>query len=112
MAGTGKYEHFSKEGTYGCAACGAPLYKSDSKFDSGCGWPAFAEAIPGAIKRFEDSSFGMTRIEIVCANCGGHLVFPLIQTCLTCRVMYSKEKDIVARMDRRSMNDTASTVSR
>lgn len=43
MAGTGKYEKFHGVGTYGCAACGAPLYKSDSKFDSGCGWPAFAE---------------------------------------------------------------------
>jgi len=44
MAGTGKYEHFKGEGIFNCGACGTPLYKSSSKFDSGCGWPAFAEA--------------------------------------------------------------------
>ncbi|KZT65754.1 SelR-domain-containing protein [Daedalea quercina L-15889] len=72
-SGTGKYEHFKGEGIYACAGCGTPLYKSSTKFNSGCGWPAFFDAIPGAVKRHEDRSFGMTRIEITCAACGGHL---------------------------------------
>ncbi|CAG8451197.1 3743_t:CDS:2 [Ambispora leptoticha] len=71
--GTGEYNKFKGKGVYNCAACNAPLYVSDTKFDSGCGWPAFFDAIPGAIKRYEDSSHGMRRIEITCANCGGHL---------------------------------------
>ncbi|KAK9457371.1 methionine sulfoxide reductase B [Dipodascopsis uninucleata] len=70
---TGEYEFHHDVGTYKCAGCNAPLYKSSTKFDSGCGWPAFYDAIPGAIKRFEDRSFGMLRTEMVCANCGGHL---------------------------------------
>jgi len=71
--GTGKYEHNKADGVYNCAACDAPLYKSATKFDSGCGWPAFFDAIPGAVTRQEDRSFGRTRIEITCAACGGHL---------------------------------------
>ncbi|KAJ3002318.1 hypothetical protein NUW54_g5912 [Trametes sanguinea] len=72
-AGTGKYDKFYEEGVYTCAGCGTPLYKSTTKFNSGCGWPAFFDAIPGAVQRHEDRSFGMTRIEITCAACGGHL---------------------------------------
>ncbi|KAI0065596.1 peptide methionine sulfoxide reductase msrB [Artomyces pyxidatus] len=72
-AGSGEYEHFTEEGTYTCAACHTPLYKSATKFDSGCGWPAFFDAIPGAVSRHEDKAFGMTRIEITCTACGGHL---------------------------------------
>ncbi|KAE9399928.1 peptide methionine sulfoxide reductase msrB [Gymnopus androsaceus JB14] len=72
-AGTGEYDKHYDEGVYGCAACGTPLYKSDTKFKSGCGWPAFFDAIPGAVIRHEDRSLGMTRIEITCAACGGHL---------------------------------------
>ncbi|KAI0367026.1 peptide methionine sulfoxide reductase msrB [Pilatotrama ljubarskyi] len=72
-AGTGKYDKFFQEGVYTCAGCGAPLYKSTTKFNSGCGWPAFFVAIPGAVQRHEDRSYGMTRTEITCANCGGHL---------------------------------------
>jgi len=72
-AGTGEYNHHSDEGVYSCAGCGTPLYKSTTKFDSGCGWPAFFDAIPGAVSRHEDSSWGMTRIEITCTACGGHL---------------------------------------
>ncbi|KAI0331453.1 methionine sulfoxide reductase [Cubamyces sp. BRFM 1775] len=72
-AGTGKYDKFSEEGVYTCAGCGTPLYKSTTKFNSGCGWPAFFDAIPGAVQRHEDRSFGMTRVEITCAACGGHL---------------------------------------
>jgi len=72
-AGTGKYDHFKGEGIYTCAGCGTPLYKSVTKFDSGCGWPAFFDAIPGAVTRHEDISFGRVRTEIVCTACGGHL---------------------------------------
>lgn len=68
---TGKYETFWEKGTYVCKQCGAPLYRSDSKFDAQCGWPSFDDEIAGAVKRIPDSD-GM-RTEIVCANCGGHL---------------------------------------
>ncbi|KAI9208814.1 methionine-R-sulfoxide reductase-like protein [Polychytrium aggregatum] len=72
--GTGKYnKHYAKEGAYCCAGCGAPLYEAKTKFDSGCGWPAFYEGIPGAINRTDDFSHGMVRTEITCAACGGHL---------------------------------------
>ncbi|KAI5452918.1 Peptide methionine sulfoxide reductase B5 [Naganishia albida] len=71
--GTGKYNKFKEEGIYRCAGCDAPLYKSTTKFDSGCGWPAFFDAIPGAVGRNIDRSMFMERIEIVCNNCGGHL---------------------------------------
>lgn len=60
-------------GTYACAACDAPLYKASHKFNSGCGWPAYFDSIPGAVKRHTDKSLGMSRTEIVCSNCGGHL---------------------------------------
>ena len=56
-----------------CAGCGAPLYKSETKFNSGCGWPAFYDELPGAVDRHEDVTFGMKRVEITCSNCGGHL---------------------------------------
>ncbi|KAK3332030.1 SelR domain-containing protein [Cercophora scortea] len=73
-AGTGQYDkHYPSHGVYACAGCSAPLYKADHKFKSGCGWPAYFDSIPGAVKRHEDRSFGMARTEIVCANCGGHL---------------------------------------
>ncbi|KAJ3351326.1 Peptide methionine sulfoxide reductase B2, chloroplastic [Allomyces javanicus] len=72
-AGTGEYNKYFENGTYLCAACKAPLYQSTTKFDSGCGWPAFFDAIPGAVTRREDKSLFMTRIEILCTNCGGHL---------------------------------------
>jgi len=72
-AGTGEYENTKSEGVYDCAGCGTPLYKSTTKFSSGCGWPAFFDAIPGAVTRHEDRTFGMTRIEITCTACGGHL---------------------------------------
>ncbi|RPA96843.1 SelR-domain-containing protein [Choiromyces venosus 120613-1] len=70
---SGTYNHHSASGTYTCVGCDAPLYTSTSKFDSGCGWPAFFEGVPGAINRREDGSLGMQRTEITCANCGGHL---------------------------------------
>ncbi|POS78278.1 hypothetical protein DHEL01_v203335 [Diaporthe helianthi] len=72
--GTGKFDkHKPSSGVYTCAGCDAPLYKASHKFNSGCGWPAYFDSIPGAVKRFEDTSMFMKRIEIVCSNCGGHL---------------------------------------
>ncbi|KAG8370111.1 hypothetical protein BUALT_Bualt14G0083500 [Buddleja alternifolia] len=69
--GTGHYDKFYDEGIYNCAGCGTPLYKSTTKFDSGCGWPAFFEGLPGAINRSPDPDG--RRTEITCAACGGHL---------------------------------------
>ncbi|KAB5542955.1 methionine-R-sulfoxide reductase-like protein SelR [Coniochaeta sp. 2T2.1] len=72
--GSGPYnKHYPDKGVYTCAGCDAPLYTASTKFDSGCGWPAYFDSIPGAVKRNEDRTMGMTRTEIVCANCGGHL---------------------------------------
>jgi len=73
MPGTGEYNKYKENGVYNCAACGTALYQSNTKFDSGCGWPAFFEAIPGALKINEDRTHGMLRTEILCAKCGGHL---------------------------------------
>ena len=68
---TGKYDSFYEKGTYVCKRCGAPLYRSESKFDAGCGWPAFDDEIKGAVKRVPDADG--YRIEIICARCGAHL---------------------------------------
>ncbi|RYG19641.1 MAG: methionine-R-sulfoxide reductase [Chitinophagaceae bacterium] len=69
--GTGKYDKFDEKGTYICKRCNAPLYKSDSKFDAHCGWPAFDDEIKGAVKRIPDADG--QRVEIVCSNCAAHL---------------------------------------
>lgn len=69
--GTGKYDKFFEKGTYTCKRCNAALYRSDSKFDAHCGWPAFDDEIKGAVKRIPDADG--QRTEIVCANCGAHL---------------------------------------
>ncbi|KAG6528571.1 peptide methionine sulfoxide reductase B5-like [Zingiber officinale] len=69
--GMGEYDKFYADGIYNCAGCGTPLYKSTTKFNSGCGWPAFFEGLPGAINRTPDPDG--RRIEITCAACGGHL---------------------------------------
>ena len=62
----------NREGFYHCANCEAKLFSSNSKFDSGTGWPSFSEALPGAFKTKIDYSFGMKRVEYHCANCGAH----------------------------------------
>lgn len=72
--GSGKYLHNKAPGTYHCVNCGQALFMSDTKFDSGTGWPSFWESVnPEAIKQEEDLSLGMRRIEILCSNCGAHL---------------------------------------
>ncbi|WP_424629428.1 peptide-methionine (R)-S-oxide reductase MsrB [Bradyrhizobium sp. SYSU BS000235] len=76
---TGEYDHSFDPGTYVCAGCGQPLFESDAKFDSGCGWPAFSQpASEGSIDEERDVSHGMVRTEVLCSKCQGHLghVFP------------------------------------
>ena len=71
---TGKYALTKDEGVFKCAGCGAELFSSDTKFDSGSGWPSFTEpAVAEAVEVREDVSHGMIRTEVVCARCGGHL---------------------------------------
>lgn len=76
---TGEYYNHKEKGTYVCAGCGNELFTSESKYDSGCGWPSFYEPLSNEkVGEAEDRSHGMVRTEIVCNNCGGHLghVFP------------------------------------
>lgn len=70
---TGKFVHTKDNGTYNCAVCSNPLFKSDAKFDSGTGWPSFDDAIPNAVKQIVDDSHGMHRVEVVCTKCESHL---------------------------------------
>jgi peptide-methionine (R)-S-oxide reductase len=70
---SGKYNMTFEKGTYCCGACDEPLFESTSKFNSSCGWPSFDESIPGKIEYIKDTTHGMIRTEVVCANCGGHL---------------------------------------
>ena len=71
---TGEYDHTFEPGTYKCAGCGADLFSSEDKYDSGCGWPAFSAPIAEqAVDEETDRSWFMTRTEVMCSNCGGHL---------------------------------------
>ena len=76
---TGEYDHTFEDGVYRCAGCGAELFRSDAKYDSGCGWPAFTVPASGeAVEEESDNGFFMRRTEVLCASCEGHLghVFP------------------------------------
>ena len=78
VSGTGEHLHNHDEGVFICMGCGAELFESGTKFDSGSGWPSFDKAIEGAIEYIEDDSHGMNRTEAVCSQCKSHLghVFP------------------------------------
>lgn len=75
---SGEYVDTTADGAYVCAACGAVLFDSSTKFDAHCGWPSFYEAKPGSVAFHNDTSHGMVRTEVTCAKCGGHLghIFP------------------------------------
>tara|TARA_B100001250_G_C19205435_1_gene531243 strand:- start:90 stop:530 length:441 start_codon:yes stop_codon:yes gene_type:complete len=70
---SGKYNKHFKKGVYHCKACDNPLYKSNSKFESNCGWPSFDDEIKHSITRHSDYKLGYKRVEICCSKCGGHL---------------------------------------
>jgi len=70
---TGTLWNKKEKGMYRCAGCGAELFSSDTKFDSGTGWPSFDRAMPGSVRMIPDASHGMMRTEVVCAQCDGHL---------------------------------------
>lgn len=70
---SGKYAEFDEDGIYVCAGCGNPLFASEHKFDCGCGWPSFDEALPNHVKFRPDRSYGLSRTEVICARCESHL---------------------------------------
>lgn len=71
---TGKYYQSKEKGTYHCVACGNELFSSDTKFDSGTGWPSFYDVVDSTkVKTHTDKSYGMTRVEVTCGKCGSHL---------------------------------------
>lgn len=72
-AHTGKYNKTSDKGMYYCAVCGNPLFKSDAKFASSCGWPSFYESLEGGVRYEDDNTHGMRRTEVLCARCDSHL---------------------------------------
>ncbi len=74
----GEYTDTETSGTYSCRGCGSELFHSETKFHSGCGWPSFYQPVTDTVEYLEDTSHGMKRVEVRCANCGSHLghVFP------------------------------------
>jgi len=70
---SGEYLDVHEDGTFRCAGCGAPLFDSETKFDSGSGWPSFSDADEEAVETQTDTRHGMRRVEVLCRNCGGHL---------------------------------------
>jgi peptide-methionine (R)-S-oxide reductase len=71
---TGEYAHSQEKGVYRCAACNEELFSSDTKYDSGSGWPSFYEpAAPERVDNHDDNAFGMRRVEVTCSRCGSHL---------------------------------------
>lgn len=74
----GKLTDTETEGVYRCKACDAELFRSETKFHSGCGWPSFYQSLPDTVEEREDNSHGMRRVEVLCKSCGSHLghVFP------------------------------------
>lgn len=70
---TGRYVEVWQDGSYHCICCGNHLFDADTKFDAGCGWPSFWQAVPGAIVERMDDSHGMVRVETLCSQCGAHL---------------------------------------
>ena len=73
QAFTGEFCNHKEDGTYTCAGCGAVLFGSETKFDSGCGWPSFYESVADTIEFIKDGTHGMARTEVRCKSCGGHL---------------------------------------
>ena len=75
---SGKFYDYKGEGVYKCICCDTPLFESETKFDSGTGWPSYYEALEGAIKEIKDESHGMIRVEVRCSSCDAHLghLFP------------------------------------
>lgn len=75
---TGEYDQHFEEGVYLCGACGERLFEARNKYDAGCGWPSFDQAISGSVEFHEDNTLGMARTEVTCSKCGGHLghIFP------------------------------------
>jgi peptide methionine sulfoxide reductase msrA/msrB len=108
---TGKYDNFTEKGVYVCKRCGAQLFRSDDKFDAHCGWPAYDDAIPGAVKRIPDPD-GM-RTEIECANCGAHLGHVFLGEGFTkkdtryCVNSISMDFDPVVKVETMKKTDTA-----
>jgi peptide-methionine (R)-S-oxide reductase len=72
-AGSSPLNYEKRTGTFSCAGCGTPLFSSDTKYESGSGWPSFWAPLPGAIATVDDNSYGMRRVEVRCAACGSHL---------------------------------------
>ena len=70
---TGEFDGHFEEGMYICAGCGNKLFESETKYKSGCGWPAFYDALPESVEETQDKNYGMKRIEITCSKCDGHL---------------------------------------